>query len=113
MKASGCSLTNLHGPMIVSSDTKDSTLGGTAVALGFQKAGIKADQGTVVPMSALALQSAFTGVVQRMESDKSNFALMASAANLALSLRNEATLQGLDSSQVVWQCSSCYGNNIV
>ena len=48
-----------------------------------------------------------------MKSDKSNFALMASAANLALSLRNEATLQGLDSSQVVWQCSSCYGNNIV
>jgi ABC-type branched-subunit amino acid transport system substrate-binding protein len=28
-------------------------------------------------------------------------------------LRNEATLQGIDSSKVLWECSSCYGNALI
>ena len=39
----------LHGPMIVSNDTKDANRGGRSSALTAQQAGIKADQGTAVP----------------------------------------------------------------
>jgi Periplasmic binding protein len=103
----------LHGPMVVGNDTKDAQRGGTILALTAQKAGIKADQGTTVPRSGRDPQSAYTNIVQQMKADNSNYSLMTSAASSALELRNEAELQGLDSSKVVWECVSCYGNNIV
>jgi hypothetical protein len=103
----------LHGPMIVGSDTKDAQRGGTILSLAAQKAGIKADQGTVVPRSGRDPQSAYTNIVQQMKADNSNYSLMTSAASSALELRNEADLQGLDSSKILWECVSCYGNNIV
>ena len=103
----------LHGPMLVSSDTKDANRGGTIGALAIQKAGIKADQGTTVTKSGRDQQSAYTSVVQQMKADGSNYAYNSLAANSALQIRSEAQLQGLDSTKVVWDCVSCYGNQIV
>ena len=103
----------LHGPMLVSSDTKDANRGGTILALTAQKAGIKADQGTTITKSGRDPQSAYTDVVQKMKADGSNYSLLTLAANSALELRSEAQIQGLDSSKVLWECVSCYGNAIV
>jgi hypothetical protein len=103
----------LHGPMIVSNDTKDAERGGQILALAAQDAGIKPDGGSTIPKSGQDPQSAYTTVVQGMKSDNSNYSLMTSAANAALELRNEAALQGLDSSKIAWECVSCYGNKIV
>jgi hypothetical protein len=103
----------LHGPMIVGNDTKDAQRGGTILSLTAQKAGVKADQGTTVPRSGRDPQSAYTNIVQQMKADNSNYSLMTSAASSALELRSEADLQGLDSSKIVWECVSCYGNKIV
>jgi len=103
----------LHGPMLVSSDTKDANRGGTIGALAIQKAGVKSDQGTTVTKSGRDPQSAYTSVVQQMKTDGSNYAYNSLAANSALEIRSEAQLQGLDSTKVVWDCVSCYGNQIV
>jgi hypothetical protein len=103
----------LHGPMVVSNDTKDANRGGTVLALAAQHAGIKADQGTTVTVSGRDPQSAFTPIVQRMKADGSNYSLVTAAANSAVELRSEAQLQGLDSSAVTWECVSCYGNPTV
>jgi ABC-type branched-subunit amino acid transport system substrate-binding protein len=35
------------------------------------------------------------------------------SVNQALLLRNEATLQGIDPTSVLWECASCYGNKVV
>ncbi len=103
----------LHGPMLVSSDTKDANRGGTIGALANQAAGIKADQGTTVTRSGSDPQSAYTSIVQQMKADGSNYAYNSLAANSALQIRSEAQLQGLDSTKVVWDCVSCYGNQLV
>ncbi|MDQ1433080.1 MAG: hypothetical protein QOF40_3682 [Actinomycetota bacterium] len=103
----------LHGPMLVSNDTKDANRGATILALTNQQAGIKGDQGTTVVKSGLDPQSAYTNVVQQMKADGSNYSMVGLAANSALELRSEAQLQGLDSAKVLWECVSCYGNKIV
>lgn len=102
----------LHGPMIVSNDTKDANRGGTVLALTAQKAGIRAEQGTTVAKSARDPQSALTSVVQGMKQDGSNYSLMTSTPDQALALREEATLQGLDTSKIVWDTVSLYGNKL-
>jgi hypothetical protein len=104
---------DLHGPFVVSNDTKDANRGGTILAMVSQQAGIKADQGTTVVLGGRDPQSAYTPVVQRMKEDNSNYALNGLAANSALLIRSEAQLQGLDSSKILWECISCYGNQIV
>ena len=104
---------DLHGPMIVSIDTKDANRGGTILALTAEAAGIKAQPSTFVGKSGRDPQGAYTTVVQQMKTDGSNYSLMTSNGNSALLLRNEAQLQGLDASKVVWECVSCYGDQIV
>jgi hypothetical protein len=104
----------LHGVTIVGNDTKDAQRGGTILGLAAQQAGIKADQGDpVVPVSGRDPQSAFTPIVQKMKEDGSNWNLNVASANQALLLRNEAQLQGIDPSSVLWECASCYGNKLV
>ena len=100
---------DLHGPMIVGSDVKNPNF----IPATAQKAGIKPDQGSVVPKSARDPQSAYTSVIQQMKADNSNYSLMTSSANALLEMRDEATLQSLDSSKVVWDTVSAYGNAIV
>ncbi len=104
----------LHGLTIVGNDTKDAARGGTILGLTAQKAGIKADQGDpVVAVSGMDPQSVFTPVVAKMKSDNSNWSLNVGAANQALLIRSEAEIQGLDTSKVLWECASCYGNTLI
>jgi hypothetical protein len=104
----------LHGVTIVGNDTKDASRGGTIQGLTAQGAGIKADQGDpVVAVSGRDPQSVFTPIVQKMKADNSNWTLNVASASQALLLRNEAQLQGIDASKVVWECASCYGNSLV
>jgi hypothetical protein len=104
----------LHGPTIVGNDTKDASRGGTILGLTAQEAGIKLDQGDpVVSVSGRDPQSVFTPIVQKMKENKSNWTLNVGAANQALLIRNEATLQGIDPTSVLWECASCYGNALI
>jgi hypothetical protein len=104
----------LHGVTIIGNDTKDAARGGNLAALAAEAAGIKMDQGDPgVPVSGRDPQSVFTPIVQKMKEDKSNWSLNIASANQALLFRNEATLQGIDPKSILWECSSCYGNNIV
>jgi hypothetical protein len=104
----------LHGVTIVGNDTKDAARGGTILGLTAQQAGIKADQGDpVVAVSGRDPQSVFTPIVQKMKQDGSNWSLNVGAANQGLLLRNEATLQGIDPTKVLWECASCYGNTLI
>ena len=99
---------------IIGNDTKDAARGGTLAALAAEKAGIKMDQGDpAVAVSGRDPQSVFTPIVQKMKDDKSNWSLNIASANQALLFRNEATLQGIDPTSVLWECSSCYGNELV
>ena len=95
--------------MVVGSDVKTPNF----IPATAREAGIVPDQGTVVPKSGRDPQSAYTSVIQQMKSDGSNYSLMTSSANALLEMRDEATLQGLDSSKIVWDTVSAYGNAVV
>lgn len=99
----------LHGPFLVSSDTKDATRGGTLLALSLQHAGIESEQGSVVAKSATEPQSAYTGIINQMKAKGSNFAFSGTAPAGTQALRSEAQLQGLPSS-VVFTCTGCYNS---
>ena len=102
---------DLHGPIVIGNDVKNDVP--LAQAKTLQLAGITPEQGSTVGVSARDPQSAYTAIIQHMKSDGSNYAMMASAVNSTLQMRNEATLQGLDNSKVVWDTSSAYGNDVV
>jgi ABC-type branched-subunit amino acid transport system substrate-binding protein len=105
---------DLHGVTVVGIDTKDAQRGGTILGLTAQKAGIKADFGDpVVGVSGLDPQSAFTPIVQQMKTHNSNWSLNVGAANQGLLIRSEAEVQGMDTSKVLWECASCYGNKLI
>ena len=105
----------LHGVTIMGNDTKDAARGGTILgASPHKQAGIKMDQGDpVVAVSGRDPQSVFTPIVQKMKTDNSNWSLNVASANQALLFRNEATIQGIDTSKVLWECASCYGNKLI
>src|SRR4029079_19694642 len=104
----------LHGVTIIGNATKDASRGGTPAALPAQAAGIKMDQGDpAVAVSGRDPQSVFTPIVQKMKDDGSNWSRNIASANQALLFRNEATLQGIDPTSVLWECSSCYGNELI
>ncbi|MFN8025464.1 MAG: ABC transporter substrate-binding protein [Acidimicrobiia bacterium] len=89
----------LHGAFVIASDTKDANRGGAVLAKASQAAGIKADQ--EVTKSGRDPQSAYTGLVQQMKTDNSNYAQITLSGNSAIEFRDEAQLQGL-SNDVVW-----------
>jgi hypothetical protein len=99
----------LHGPFLVSSDTKDANRGGTLLALSLQHAGIEPDQATTVAKSATEPQSAYTGIINQMKAKGSNFAFSGTAPAGTQALRAEAQLQGLPSS-VSFTCTGCYNS---
>jgi hypothetical protein len=96
----------LHGPMLVSNDTKDAQRGATAIIDTAIAAGITADQKPV--LSGRDPQSAYTPVVNQMKNDDSNYALTTMALSNAVELRSEAQLQGVDDPDIVWECTTCY-----
>jgi hypothetical protein len=103
----------LHGPMLIGNDTKDAAAAQTAIALGAQAGGIKADPSDVVARSARDPQSAYTSVVAQMKSDGANYALSTSAVSSTSAWLQEAKLQGLDTSKIVWDNVTAYGSSAV
>jgi hypothetical protein len=90
----------LHGAMIYPTDTKDAERGSRSILDAYVAAGIKADQ--YVGMSATTPQSGYTGIVQKMRTDSSNFAYAIGGSTSLL--KSEAQLQGL-TGNIVWMGS--------
>ena len=98
---------DLHGPFIKSSDSPDAARSTVSLANAAKNAGI--DVTSMPSMSNASPQSAFTPVVTQMKQDGDNWSDNGLTAPGAVLLRQEAELQGVDSSKVVWQCTSaCY-----
>ena len=76
------------------------------------EAGITADPSNFVGVSGRDPR-ARTRDVQQMKTSGSNFSLMTSSVTSLLEMRDEATLQGLDNSKIVWATMSAYGNTVV
>ncbi len=97
----------LHGPFIKTSDSPDAERSTDALAAGAKNAGI--DVTSMPVLSNSSPQSAFTPVVSQMKQDGANWSDNGLTTPGAVLLRSEAALQGVDSSKVVWQCTSaCY-----
>ena len=98
---------DLHGPLIKTSDSPDAARSTDALAAGAKNAGI--DVTSMPVLSNSSPQSAFTPVVTQMKQDGANWSDNGLTTPGAVLLRQEAALQGIDSSKVVWQCTSaCY-----
>jgi hypothetical protein len=106
----GQSKADLHGPMLVSNDTKDAQRGATAIIDASIAAGVKADQKPV--LSGRDPQSAYTPIANQMKNDNSNYALTTMALSNAVELRSEAQLQGVTDPDIIWECTTCYDNAI-
>jgi Periplasmic binding protein len=100
-----------HGVFVFSSDLKSTRIGGLGVSRGFQAGGVQSDGEEGV--SALAPQSALTPVIQIMKDQDSNYSLTAAAVQTVVGMRKEAKLQGLDSKDIVWECSACYSDVVL
>lgn len=100
----------LHGVLIKSADAINPS--NDVLDAIIEQAGVHADD--TVALSANAPQSAYTPVVQTMKASGSNFASTGLAASSMISLRQEATLQGLDDADTVWQCTAaCYDRSFL
>jgi ABC-type branched-subunit amino acid transport system substrate-binding protein len=98
---------DLKGPFIKSSDSPDAARSTDSLADAAKNAGI--DVTSMPSLSNSSPQSAFTPVVTQMKQDGDNWSDNGLTTPGAVLLRQEAELQGLDSSKIVWQCTSaCY-----
>jgi ABC-type branched-subunit amino acid transport system substrate-binding protein len=103
---------DLHGPFIKSSDSPDAARSTDSLADAAKHAGI--DVGSMPSLSNSSPQSAFTPVVTQMKQDGANWSDNGLTTPGAVLLRQEAALQGVDSSKVVWQCTSaCYDEKAI
>jgi ABC-type branched-subunit amino acid transport system substrate-binding protein len=103
---------NLHGIFLYTNDLKSAAAAGLVLARGSQGAGVTSDGETGV--SGRATQSAFTPLVQQMKDARSNYALSSGPFNTMVALRKEAKLQGINPSDVVWDCfSNCYDRRLI
>jgi ABC-type branched-subunit amino acid transport system substrate-binding protein len=98
---------DLKGPFIKSSDSPDAARSTDSLADAAKNGGI--DVTGMPSLSNSSPQSAFTPVVTQMKQDGDNWSDNGLTTPGAVLLRQEAALQGVDSSKVVWQCTSaCY-----
>jgi hypothetical protein len=103
---------NLHGVMLYANDIKAAAIGGLVLAKGSEASGVKSDG--EIGVSALATQSGYTPVAQRMKDKGSNYALNAGQFSQMVALRKEAVLQGINNKDVVWDCfSNCYDKRLI
>ena len=103
----------LSGPMLVGSDTKDSKKGGSVLALTNQQAGINMVPDGVIGKSGRDPQSAFTEVAVGMKQNNANYLYSAGAVGGTLALIREAQIQGIDTTKLVMDSASTYGNKVV
>jgi Periplasmic binding protein len=98
---------DLHGVWVIPSDLRSTVTSTTPVALGEQKAGIKADE-DLIRKSGLATQSEYTPVAQAIKQHNSTYAESISDYKSSVQLRKEAKVQGVTSVKV-WGCAlQCY-----
>lgn len=98
---------DLHGPMVIAADSPSVVRTSKVLNEGAQAAGIKADD--LVSVSGRAPESVYTPVIQKMKTDKSNYALSSQAVTGVIAQRQEAQLQGLTDPDIVWMCTlACY-----
>jgi hypothetical protein len=103
---------SLHGIFVYSNDLKTAANAGIAIARGNEAGGVKSDG--EIGISALAPQSGFTPIVQQMKAKQSNYAFDIGQFSSMVALRKEALLQGIDSKNVIWDCSSnCYNPGLI
>jgi hypothetical protein len=98
---------DLHGPFIKTNDSRDAARSTDVLAEAAKHAGV--DVTGMPVLSNRDPQSAFTPIVAQMKQDGANWSDNGLAAPGAVLFRQEAALQGLDSSSIVWQCTTaCY-----
>ncbi len=104
-------LKDLHGIYIYPSDLKAAKNAQVPLFRSEQQLGIKADQ--EFDISGVAIQSAFTAVVQAAKAHQSTYMHAGLSFSSMISLRKEAVLQGLNSVKV-WDCSiQCYDQRLI
>jgi Periplasmic binding protein len=98
---------DLHGVWVIPSDLRSTITSTTPLAIGEQKAGVKADE-DLIRKSALATQSDYTPVAQAIKQHNSTYAESISDYKSSVQLRKEAKVQGVNSVKV-WGCAlQCY-----
>ena len=98
---------DLHGIWVLPSDLRSTITATLPVAMGEQKAGVKADE-EPIRKSALATQSDYTPVAQSIKDKGSTYAESISDYKSSVQLRKEAKVQGVNSVKV-WGCAlQCY-----
>jgi hypothetical protein len=103
---------DLHGVWVIPSDLRSTITSTTPVAMGEQKAGIKADE-DLIRKSGLATQSEYTPVAQAIKQHNSTYAESISDYKSSVQLRKEAKVQGVSSIKV-WGCAlQCYDAKFV
>ena len=103
---------HLHGGFLYSNDLQSAAVAGQALAATAEAGGVKND--ATRGISALAPQSGYDPFIQDLKNAGSNYAQSTSAYSSTVSLRKEATLQGLTTTPFVWDCSSaCYSQQFL
>ena len=103
---------SLHGVMIYSNDIRSAAIGGLTLARGSEAGGVKSDG--EIGISALTTQTGYTTAAQQLKTKNSNYALSGAAFNQMVLLRKEAVVQGVNTSNVVWDCwSNCYDKRFI
>jgi hypothetical protein len=98
---------DLHGIWVLPSDLRSTITATLPVAMGEQKAGVKADE-EPIRKSALATQSDYTPVAQTIKDKSSTYAESISDYKSSVQLRKESKVQGVNSVKV-WGCAlQCY-----
>jgi len=101
----------LHGVYIVPADLPSTISATTPQFAADKQLGIKED--LEVGMSALALQSGYTSIVQSIKTKKSTYARDGLDYVSTVFLRKEAQVQGVDTVKV-WDCSlQCYDQRLI
>ena len=99
----------LHGPLIVSSDSKSTAISTGVLGLLAKSVGI--DITKTIPMSSRDPQTVYTPVIQQMKQDGDNYNLTGTPVDNVIAMRSEAQLQGLTDPKFVWTCQiQCYDN---
>jgi hypothetical protein len=98
---------DLHGVWVIPGDLQSTVNSTTPVAMGEQKAGVKADA-DLKKISGLATQSEYTPVAADIKQNNSTYAESISDYKSSVFMRKEAKVQGVTSVKV-WGCAlQCY-----
>jgi ABC-type branched-subunit amino acid transport system substrate-binding protein len=98
---------HLHGITLYNNDVKAVAVYQLVAARASEAAGITSDGEIALPTTAP--QAAYTLLIDQMKRDNSNYAFVTGTFSAAVALRKEATLQGINGPNMVWDCFiTCY-----